>query len=130
MKKISLSGIFVLGLLFFGAIIYEPMSAQSDKKSGVSQNPIPENVMKIASKSCVKCHTEPGNKMAMIRLNLSKWDKYSLKMQTNKAEAMCKMVTENKMPPAKFREKNPGSVPSADEIKTICDWAEKVKAMK
>jgi hypothetical protein len=33
------------------------------------------------------------------------------------------MVTKGKMPPKGFLEKNPGTVLTQDEIKTICDWS-------
>ena len=34
------------------------------------------------------------------------------------------MVTKGKMPPKHFTDKHPDGVPSKEEIKTICDWAQ------
>ena len=86
--------------------------------------------MKIAERSCVKCHTEGGNGMALMHLNLSNWDKYSPEKQASKAKDMCKMVTKDKMPPKSFRESHPDGVPSEAEIKTICDWAASIQVSK
>jgi hypothetical protein len=86
--------------------------------------------MKIAERSCVKCHTEGGNGMALMHLNLSNWDKFSLEKQADKAKDMCKMVSKDKMPPKSFREKNPGAAPTKDEAKIICDWASSIQIVK
>ncbi len=129
MKKLfSISAIFAM-TFFFCAMIFNPGTVFSAQKSGGGK-PIPENVMKIAEKSCVKCHTEPGNGMALSHLNLGNWDKFTPEKQAAKAKAMCEMVTKDKMPPKKFREKNPTDVPSKEEIKTICDWAESIHVTK
>jgi hypothetical protein len=86
--------------------------------------------MKIADKSCVRCHTEPGDFMALSHLNLSNWDKYSPEKQADKAKAMCTMVTKDKMPPKGFREKHPDDVPTSKELNTICDWAQSIQVSK
>jgi hypothetical protein len=86
--------------------------------------------MKIADKSCVNCHSEPGNGIALAHLNLSNWDKYSPEKQAAKAKAMCSMVTKDKMPPKKFRANHPDGVPTAAEVKTICNWAESLQVTK
>jgi hypothetical protein len=98
-------------------------SSWSPRKDGPAKKPISSEVMKIAERSCVKCHTVGGDKMAMMHLNLSNWDKYSPKKQAKKAKAMCEMVSKGKMPPEGFKGKNPGAAPTKDEVKIICDWA-------
>jgi len=111
-------------VLFITALIIKPISAQTTQKSDVVGKPIPENVMKIFDKSCIKCHTEPGgNGMAASRVNLSKWDTYSPEKQAEKANKISNQVSKGKMPPKSFKKDHPGDVPSADEIKTISDWA-------
>jgi len=121
----------VTGLVFIvfsaTAFLVNPLKAQ---KAGEIPRPIPADVMKIAEKSCVNCHTEPGNGMALMHLNLSNWDKYSAEKQAAKAQAMCKMVTKSKMPPKKFKAEHPYGVPTGEEIKTICDWANSLQPFK
>ena len=127
MKK--LLGIFIAVSCFFiiSALIFNPAITQSAPKSSTGGKPIPEKVMKIAEKSCVKCHTEPGEGMALAHLNLSNWDKYSPEKQAAKAKAMCNMVTQVKMPPKSFRESHPDGIPTTEEIKTICDWSQSLQ---
>lgn len=127
MKKFISIAVSVTSALFITTLIINPVTAQ---KSGGGNKPIPDGIMKIADKSCVHCHTVPGNSMALSHVNLSKWDKYSPKKQAAKAKAMCNMVTKDMMPPKKFRESHPDSVPDKDEVKTICDWAQSLKVTK
>jgi hypothetical protein len=129
MKKLIYLFIAIASVFIITALIITTVIAQPAPKDGGSK-PIPESVMKIAEKSCVHCHAEPGNKMAMSHVNLSKWDNYSTKKQAAKSNSMCKMVSEDKMPPKKFRETHPDGVPSKTEIKTICDWAQSIQIYK
>ncbi len=122
-----MSSVAVGSILFFTAFIISPVSIH---KPVVEPKPIPEKVMKIAEKTCVKCHTEPGNMMALMHLNLTNWGKYSAEKQAGKAKDMCKMVTKGKMPPKKFLKENPSSAPSQAEIKTICNWAASIQMKK
>jgi hypothetical protein len=110
-------------LLFLAGLAGNPATGLSANKGDGGGKPIPENIMKIAERSCVKCHTEPGNFMAISHLNLSNWNKYSADKQASKAKAMCKMLTKGKMPPKKFCEEHPGDVPTQAEVNTICNWA-------
>lgn len=123
MKKIISIVSVIAGVLFMASLILYTSPVKSSPKSSTEGKPIPENIMKIAEKSCVKCHTEPGNPMAISHINLSNWNKYSLEKQAEKASKMCTMVTKEKMPPKKFREENPKDVPTAEELKALCDWA-------
>jgi hypothetical protein len=40
---------------------------------------------------------------------------------------MCKELSKGKMPPKSFREDHPEAIPTSDEIKTICDWAQSLQ---
>ena len=130
MKKLISIAVAVASVLFITALIITPVTIQSAPKGDGGGKPIPESIMKIAQKSCVNCHTEPGNFMALSHVNLSNWDKYTPEKQAAKAKAMCNMVSKDKMPPKKFREDHPNGVPSKDEIKTICDWAQSLQVTK
>ncbi|MGE5457574.1 MAG: heme-binding domain-containing protein [Methanococcaceae archaeon] len=120
MKKFTLISAAVAGVFCFTSLINNPLSAQA--------KPIPDDVLAVAKKSCVKCHTEPdGKTMALSKVNLTKWDGYTAEKQASKAAAMCNMVTKGKMPPKKFKAENPDFVLTADEIKIICDWSTSLK---
>jgi hypothetical protein len=112
------------------ALIINPLSARSSINSDNPGKPIPESIMKIAEKSCVKCHADPARGMAKSMLNLSTWEKLSPEKQASKAKAICNKVTNDKMPPKKFRKGNPDGIPSKDEIATICDWSQSLQTVK
>ena len=130
MKKPIWITIGVICVVVIASLIINKITASPTEKGGVMNKPIPADVMKIADKSCVKCHTEPGDFMALSHLNLSNWDKYSPEKQAGKAKKMCSMVTKDKMPPKGFREKHPQDVPSEQEVKTICNWAQSIQMAK
>ena len=128
-KAISLS-FAVLAIVFLTSMIFNHPSAQTSTKKGIVSKPISPAVIKIAERSCLKCHTEPGNGMALAHLNLANWDKFSMEKQADKAKDMCGMVSKDKMPPKSFREKNPSGVPSKEEVTTICNWAQSIRIIK
>jgi len=133
MKKANSITLTMLGIVFLASMIMNHSSAQTSlppQKEGNVSKPISSGVMKIAERSCVKCHTEGGNGMALMHLNLSNWDKFSPEKQAGKAKDMCKMVSKGKMPPKSFREKNPGAAPTKDEATIICDWATSIQVVK
>ena len=125
-KLLSIVGV-IAAVLILGIWISNPLKAADKDKMG---KPIPANIMKIAEKSCVKCHTSGGNAMALSHVNLSKWDEMSAEKQASKAADMCKMVMNEKMPPKGFKEKNPNGVPTKDEVKQICDWSASIMMPK
>jgi hypothetical protein len=126
MKKISLFTAAIACVFSLNAIISNPVSAQTAQKN----NPIPDDVLVIAKKSCITCHTEPGKKMALSHVNLTKWNTLTADKQAANAAAMCNMITKGKMPPKDFKQKNPGFVLTKDEIKTICDWSASIQVTK
>ena len=130
MKKAIIITFAILGIISLTSMIMNQASAQSSQKTGIVSKPISPAVMKIAERSCVKCHTTGGNGMALMHLDLSNWEKFSMEKQADKAKDMCKMVSKDKMPPKSFREKNPGAAPTKDEAKIICDWASSIQIVK
>ena len=130
MKKAMSIAFAILGIVFLTSMIMNHSSAQSSQKTGIVSKPISPAVMKIAERSCVKCHTAGGNGMALMHLDLSNWDKFSMEKQADKAADMCKMVSKDKMPPKSFREKNPGAAPNQEEVKIICEWSKSIQIIK
>ncbi|MGE5424193.1 MAG: heme-binding domain-containing protein [Syntrophothermus sp.] len=122
MKKIILLSILGIAVSSFALMGFSP-----EKKDKVARITIPDNIAKIAEKSCFPCHTEPGNKMALMHLNLGKWNDLDGKKQIKKAGKMCSMVSKGAMPPKGFRTDNPDKIPTQAEVKEICDWAASVK---
>jgi Haem-binding domain len=126
MKKFTLISVVIASLISFTALMNNTVSAQTIQKP----KPIPDNVLMIAKKSCTNCHVEPGKKMALSHVNLSKWDTYTAEKQAAKATAMCNMITKGKMPPKEFKKENPNFILTKDEIKIICDWSTSIQVAK
>jgi cytochrome c5 len=123
MKKIIKMTAMFAGAILFMALMTNTVSAQTEQKQSAAAKTFPADVSKVIEKSCVKCHKEPGNKMALSLVDLSKWDKYEPVKQAEKAKKMCKMITKGKMPPKGFRKEHPNEIPTDADIKVICDWA-------
>lgn len=119
--------ILIAGFLFVSAYIKVPETVTA---LAVPATPIPDAVIKVMERSCVNCHSVPGNKLALYHFNITNWDKYSPRKQAVKAKTVCKMVRNGKMPPKRFREVHPEGVPPDEDIKTICDWADSLQAVK
>ncbi len=119
MKKIIRITAATTSVLFFAAMTGIPVLAQSSQKTTGDKKPLPSEVMKIAQKSCVKCHIDGG----MGGLKFTEWDNYTPEKQTAKAKAMCNAVSDKIMPPKNFLKKNPEAAPTDADIKTICDWS-------
>jgi hypothetical protein len=130
MKNLIKVAVSFSGFLFIGLVLANILMAQSAGTIAGVAGAIPENVMKIAERSCVSCHSEPGNADALARLNLTNWDKYSPDKQASKAQSICIMISKDKMPPATYRGTHPESVLTTDEIKTIYAWAQSLQNAK
>jgi hypothetical protein len=124
MKKILKTTAMIACALIFMALFTNTVNAQTEQKPSSTLTVIPADVMKVVEKSCIKCHMEPGNNMALSRVNLSKWDKYEPAKQASKAASMCKEITKGKMPPKGFRNDHPDAVPTDADKKVICDWSQ------
>ena len=112
---------FTIALLIIVCVV-NPLKAQTTDNSSDTLKAIPADVLNVLKKFCFDCHSEPGKTMAKTHLNFTKWKGYSDEKKTSKVKAMCEEVTKGKMPPKKYRENNPDAVPTAEELKILCDW--------
>ena len=103
---------------------FNPSNAVNQKENKLKDVPIiPDTLQRIFQFSCMGCHGEGGNGLAMTRLNFSVWEKYSSKKQAKKANAICNVLSKGSMPPLYIRESTPQKVPTAAQVEMICDWA-------
>lgn len=130
MKNLIFIAVAVASYLFLTALTVSPVSAQATKTAVVKGSSLPEGILKIAEKSCFKCHSEPGNAMALAHVNFTKWDEYSPEKQAAKANAIYKMVSKNKMPPKNFRKSNPDTVPTKEEVMALSGWSQSIQVPK
>ena len=112
---------FVANTVSFVPVLTKPSKSNAAKQ--LSTNALPDDVKAIIEKSCIGCHGEGGSRMAMSKLNFSKWDSYPAKKQTAKAAAICKKVTNGKMPPSSVRKSKPELIPTQAQIDLICNWS-------
>ena len=130
MKKTISVSVAIVCAIFISSLIINQLNAQTVKKDNASGKPVPADVMKIFTKSCSACHSEPGGSMAMSRLNFTNWDKYSPEKQADKAKAICDQVTKGKMPQKSFISKHPDAVVSAEGLNAICSWSQSIQIPK
>ena len=129
-KRVSVfAAVFVASIITLSLL----MPSQSFSQSGKTSTPgkaIPDSLYKIFSTSCMACHSTGGNAFAVAHVNFTDWNKYDAKKQAAKAADICKMISKGSMPPGGYRNANPSSVPTAKQIKDICDWATSLGTIK
>ena len=81
--------------------------------------PLPDNINKIVSVSCMPCHSSTGGMLSKTKLNFTEWTDYSAEKQKKKAEQMYKelkrMPCLQKMP----GKHNPDIIPTKEQIEII-----------
>lgn len=92
-----------------------------------NSNSIPDSVYNIFMNSCVYCHSDGGKMLANAHVNFPDWDKYSQREKASKANKICEMISKGKMPPKSTRKSKPETVPTDEQIKSICSWASTIK---
>lgn len=126
MKTAFRSTIALACILLFILLVPGPAKAQENKAPADSLNAMPADVLAIVKKGCFDCHSKPGRIIALTHVNLTKWNEYTADKQAAKARAMCEQLTKGDMPPKRYRENNPVVVPTPEELKILCDWAERL----
>ena len=87
---------------------------------------IPDEVNQVLKHSCFDCHSNSAKKkVPKAALNFDKWDSYKATKKISKLDGICKTVENNKMPPEKYVNDNPGKALSADQKRVLCEWAKK-----
>jgi hypothetical protein len=61
-------------------------------------------------------------------MNLSQWGGYDKDKQSHRLRDMCEQVQDGEMPLSSYTPLHPGSKLSADDVKTLCDWANAERA--
>jgi hypothetical protein len=128
MKKFIKTVLAITFTLLFTVLIAKPLSAQSSQEPAKTPPAsLPADVAKVVMSSCAHCHMEPGNTMALAKLNFSKWDSYDSGKQASKAAGMNKKLSKGKMPPKGYIKDHPDKAPTDAEKKVISDWAKSLQ---
>lgn len=94
--------------------------------TNIAKLEIPGNVQSILDKSCVMCHNnETKNTKGKLKLNFDKFTNgdYSKGKLIGKLRGITKVLGKSSMPPKKFLAKHPEKALSAEDSKTLLDWA-------
>ncbi|MFA6334845.1 MAG: heme-binding domain-containing protein [Bacteroidales bacterium] len=87
-------------------------------------NPIPDDLKTVFKTSCMACHANEGSRLAMSKVNFSKWDSYDSEKQSRKAASICKSVYRGSMPTKSFVKSNPGAILTDAQKNKICKWSD------
>jgi len=126
MKKLLWYNSTLLVMVLAAILANVQIASGQDQKEKPS--PMPENINKIFKTSCIPCHWADGKKMAMSRINFSKWAEYDSKKEAKKASLICKTLGKGKMPPKSARKSAPELIPTKEQIDLICGWAASLKS--
>jgi hypothetical protein len=121
--RINYSAFTAAAILF--ALI--SLSFRSQDQSGQS-SPLPENVEKFVSSSCMPCHSSTGGLLSRSKLNFDQWKNYSSDKQQKLASEMYKEVKKDAMPPKSARENNPSIIPTNDQKELLKAWSQSLSA--
>ena len=140
LKWLLLAAIIVLVVIqFFGPARTNPTAAPSLALESHVQ--VPPNVKTLLDRSCVDCHSNNTHwpwysRVAPVswfvidhvnngrtELNLSEWGRYDKRQQSHNLDDMCELAREGDMPLSSYTPLHPGSKLTADDVKTLCDWA-------
>ena len=102
---------------------------------------VPPQVSAILDRSCRDCHTNNSvwpwySHVAPVSwlvvghvndarrsMNMSEWGHLNPDRQQKKLQQICDEVTDGAMPLGSYTPLHPGSKLSADDVKTLCEWA-------
>jgi hypothetical protein len=125
MKEATIS---LLILLFIVTGLFLLNSSLSGQETSKASPPLPDDVNKIVTFSCMPCHSNKGGLMPRTKLNFTEWTQYSPSKQKDRAEMMYSVLKKEKMPPKSARETRPEIIPTKEQVETIKKWAQSFKA--
>ncbi|PYS69167.1 MAG: cytochrome C [Acidobacteria bacterium] len=139
LKWLLLAAVIVVVVMqFFGPKRTNPTAEASLALESHAQ--VPANVKAVLDRSCADCHSNNTrwpwySRVAPVswfvidhvndgreQLNLSEWGRYDKRQQSHNLDDMCELATEGDMPLSSYTPLHPGSKPTADDIKILCDW--------
>lgn len=122
MKKTVVASLSISGYLIFSLFLLSfQAKAQDTTKTSA---PLPDDINKIVTTSCMPCHSNQGGLMSKTKLNFTEWTNYSPEKQKEKAAKMFSELNKGEMPPKNAREKRPDLIPDSVQILVIKKWAE------
>jgi hypothetical protein len=122
----------VKGSVLFMSITFLMFSVQNinAQQKEVASKPMPDDLSKIFTHSCMPCHSSKGNVMAKGSVNFDEWNKLTQEKQASRASKISKAVNSGFMPKKSEREKRPDIILTKDQIDKVTKWAESLNPPK
>ena len=117
----------IMNLFFIVSFLGMTFAANAQDTTRVSP-PLPDDINKIVSASCMPCHSAKGGMMSRSKLNFTEWTNYSAEKQKEKASDIYKELSKDKMPPKNARENNPAIIPTKEQVDIIKKWVDSFPA--
>jgi mono/diheme cytochrome c family protein len=115
-------GFFIL-LVALAAFL---ISATLISKTSQSPEILPDDIKKIAEKSCLECHgADSQNEDALEHLDFTKLDKLKKVKKITTLREIVEVIEEDEMPPSKFLKRHPDRKLTEKERTTLMEWAKK-----
>jgi hypothetical protein len=144
MKYVKIAAVVVF-LAFVAIQFYRPDFTNPpvvESEDLFSAPDVPPAVAAILKRSCADCHSnetvypwysqispsswflENHIRVGREELNFSKWNTLDARTKDHKLDELCEMVTSGEMPLPSYLWMHGDAALSAEQIKTLCDWAE------
>jgi mono/diheme cytochrome c family protein len=126
----NVNRIFFVAVIFSAITVFSliPVDAYSQKKTQQETlSAFSDPVSGIFKNSCVGCHSDQSNSKAKTFLNLSEWDKLSLKKQVKTGKSIYKIVNKGAMPPQSFLKRKPDAALTAEQVESIGSWVHSIR---
>jgi cytochrome c553 len=116
--------VILAGVIFTFSAFKSTSTLLQEKAPAKSTFEIPEDINKLLDKSCFGCHNVDAQsedaRDALLIDKLSDLKKHKL---VAKLDEIASVVQDGDMPPSKFLKKYPEKALTADEFKTLSEWA-------
>lgn len=120
MKKITATST----LVFISSVLCLLSLNSTGQDTSKMSSPLPDNINRIVTFSCMPCHSSTGGTLSRMKLNFTDWTGYSAESQQKKAAKMYSELKKGKMPPKSVRETRPEIVPTKEQINIIKEWSD------
>ncbi len=122
-----LKGSIRLGaFVVFGLCTATVFGQEVAKKDTISS--IPQAISAILKPACMTCHSNEGRDKPKAKVNFSVWDQYTPIEKTMIASSIADEVKKGSMPPKRFLETHPEGALTADQMNSIVQWCDALKA--
>ncbi len=116
--------VILAGVIFTFSAFKSTSTLLQEKAPANSTFEIPEDINKLLDKSCFGCHNVDAQsedaRDALLIDKLSDLKKHKL---VAKLDEIAAVIEDGDMPPSKFLKKYPEKALTADESKTLSEWA-------